>query len=621
MRLRQGAWVLAAFGDQMTQDIFMKRSMQDPEASAKLAHNMSEAFAIYQQIVELHMKAQSRDPHPWHSDPLNTQPAIAELTRVFMEHPDQIAKSAMSYWDKQTALWMRASERIAQAEPKTELPDLPKASKRFAHPQWSENPVFDYIKNSYLLASDWLQTTVDGLGDMDPRERRKVAFLTRNYVEAMNPANFLGLNPEVMEATEAEHGENLVRGLTMMLEDMKRGDGQLLVRHTDMDAFEVGKNMAVTEGSVVWENDILQLIQYAPRTDKVHETPLLFVPPWINKYYVLDLNEKKSMMKWLVEQGHTVFIVSWVNPDERHGEHTWESYIEEGVSAAIDKVLEETGAKTLNLGSYCIGGTLVGTMMAKLGKEAKKRIASTTFFTAQLEFSDAGELQVFVDEETIKLVDEQMDKGFLPAQSMASAFNSLRAGDLIWSYIVSNYMLGKDPFPFDLLYWNSDSTAMPARVHHFYLEQFYNNNAFTEGALELGGELVDIGNISGPVYHVATIEDHIAPAASVYRGARLMTGADVRYVLAGSGHIAGVVNPPVLEKYQYWTNADLSPEELDAWRENAQETAGSWWPDWDTWLVAQSKKKVAARKPGKKLGVVEAAPGRYVRARFDDGRV
>ena len=593
-------------------------SVPNPESAVKLAENMTKAFEIYRKIVDLHMKSQMSDPHPWHSDPLNTQPAMTELTRVFMEHPDHVAKSAVNYWDKQAALWLHASQRMFQMTPTAELPELPKASKRFAHPQWSENPVYDYIKNSYLLASDWLEKTVDSLGDMDPRERRKVAFLTRNYVEAMNPANFLGLNPEVLETTQAQDGENLVRGLQMMLEDMERGDGQLLVRHTDMNAFKVGENMAVTEGSVIWENDILQLIQYAPKTKKVEETPLLFVPPWINKYYVLDLNEKKSMMKWLVEQGHTVFIISWVNPDARHGDQTWESYMSDGVSAAIDKVLEETGAKQLNLGSYCIGGTLVGTFMAHLGKEAKKRIASTTFFTAQLEFTDAGELQVFVDEETIKLVDAQMDKGYLPAKSMASAFNSLRAGDLIWSYIVSNYMLGKEPFPFDLLYWNSDSTAMPARVHHFYLEQFYNDNAFTDGRLELFGKRVDIADISGPVYHVATVEDHIAPAPSVYRGAHLMKGADVRFILAGSGHIAGVVNPPALGKYQYWTNPDLSPDNLEEWKAAAKETEGSWWPDWDAWLKKRSKKQVTARAPGKVLGVIEPAPGRYVKARFDE---
>lgn len=587
------------------------------KSQADLAENLSRAYGIYQQILELHMEAQAQDPHPWHSDPLNTQPAMTELTRVFMEHPDHVAKSMMSYWDKQSTLWVRANQRIMSQEPTQALPDLPKASKRFAHPLWSENPVYDYIKNSYLLASDWLEKTVDSLGDMDPRERKKLAFLTRNYVEAMNPANFAGLNPEVIEATQEQSGENLVRGLEMMLADMKRGKGQLLVRHTDMDAFAVGENMAITPGSVIWENDILQLIQYAPQTKKVHDTPILFIPPWINKYYVLDLNEKKSMMKWLVEQGHTVFIVSWVNPDSRHKDQTWESYMQDGVEAAIDKVLAETGAKQLNLASYCIGGTLVGTLMAKLGKSASKRIASTTFFTAQLEFSDAGELQVFVDEETIKLVDEQMEKGFLPAQSMASAFNSLRAGDLIWSYMVSNYMLGKEPFPFDLLYWNSDSTAMPARVHHYYLEQFYNNNAFTEGLLEMAGKRLDIADIAGPVYHVATIEDHIAPAASVYRGARLMEGADVRFVLAGSGHIAGVVNPPVLKKYQYWTNADLVPEELDDWRVGAKETEGSWWPDWNVWLSGFSKTQVASRKPGAKTGVIEPAPGRYVKTRFD----
>ena len=349
----------------------------------------------------------------------------------------------------------------------------------------------------------------------------------------------------------------------------------------------------------------------------MHETPLLFIPPWINKYYVLDLNEKKSMMKWLVEQGHTVFMISWANPNERHRDQTWESYMFDGASAAIDKVIAETGISSVNLASYCIGGTLTGTLMAHLGQKKDKRVKSATFFTAQLDFEDAGELQVFVDEHTVELVDSQMEKGYLPAQTMAKAFNMLRSNDLIWSYVVNIYMLGKEPFPFDLLYWNSDSTAMPAKVHRHYLESCYLNNAFAKGEFEVAGKPVLLSDIKGPVYHIATVEDHIAPATSVYRGARQMKGADVTFVLSGSGHIAGVVNPPKLEKYQYWVNTDLSPESLEAWKDAADMTAGSWWPHWDQWLADQSKKQVKGRVPGAKLGVLEDAPGSYVKVRFD----
>ena len=323
------------------------------------------------------------------------------------------------------------------------------------------------------------------------------------------------------------------------------------------------------------------------------------------------------MVGWLVEQGHTVFVISWVNPDTRHGGVTWEDYMFEGASAAIDKALEETGQKSLNLVSYCVGGTLAGTLMAWLGKHKDKRVSSATFFTAQLDFEDAGELQIFVDENILQVVGEEMEQGYMPADRMATAFNMLRANDLIWGYMVSNYMLGKDPFPFDLLYWNADSTAMPARVHSSYLENFYIRNAFAKGEFTVRGEPVTLGDIRGPVYHVATKEDHIAPAASVYRGAREMTGANLRFVLSGSGHIAGVVNPPVLGKYQFWTNADMSAPTLDGWLKGAEETAGSWWPDWDAWLKARSGRQVAAREPGARLGVIEPAPGSYVKVRFD----
>jgi len=368
---------------------------------------------------------------------------------------------------------------------------------------------------------------------------------------------------------------------------------------------------------VIWQNEILQLIQYAPATEKVRARPILFVPPWINKYYVLDLNPKKSMVKWLVEQGHTVFMISWVNPDARHKDRTWESYMFEGASAAIDTALEETGQKSLHLASYCIGGTLTGTLLAYLCPRGDKRVASATFFAAQLDFEDAGELQVFVDEHILEVIEEEMDAGFMPADRMADAFNLLRANDLIWGYVVNNYMLGKEPFPFDLLYWNADSTAMPALVHHFYLQQFYVDNAFVKETLEVRGSQVGLSDITVPVYHVATKEDHIAPAHSVYRGAKEMTGAEVRFVLSGSGHIAGVVNPPAAGKYQFWTNPDMSHHSLEPWLGAAEETPGSWWPDWDAWLKRRSGRTVDARAPGATLGTIEPAPGSYAKGRVD----
>jgi len=590
------------------------------EQGQHIAHNMAEVFDVSSQIWQTFLAAQLQDGGPKRVDPLNTWPTFAELYRTMWDNPRQVADMTLEFWAAQTALWQNSMLKWLGAKDAVEdlkLPHMMKPDRRFAHKEWSENALFDYLKQSYLLTSGWVQDTVGTVGEMDPKERRKAAFYTRYFVEAMNPANFFALNPEVLEATVEQKGENLVRGLKMMLADLERGKGKLLIRQTDMEAFEVGRNTAVSEGAVVWQNEFLQLIQYAPKTEKVLARPLLFIPPWINKYYVLDLNPKKSMVKWLVEQGHTVFMISWVNPDTRHGQVTWEDYMFEGASAAIDKALEETGQKSLNLVSYCVGGTLAGTLLAWMGRNGDKRVASATFFTAQLDFEDAGELQIFVDEHILQVVGEDMEQGYMPADRMATAFNMLRSNDLIWGYIVSNYMLGKDPFPFDLLYWNADSTAMPARVHGFYLEEFYVRNAFAKGEFKVRGEPVTLADIRGPVYHVATREDHIAPAASVYRGAKEMTKAEVRFALSGSGHIAGVVNPPALGKYQFWTNPDMSQPTLEEWLKGAEETPGSWWPDWDAWLKPRSGRQVPARVPGAKLGVIEPAPGSYVKVRFD----
>ncbi|WP_424929584.1 PHA/PHB synthase family protein [Amaricoccus tamworthensis] len=591
------------------------------EQGHQMATNMAEVFDVSGRIWQTFLEAQMKQPvgGPVHPDPLNTFPTFAELYRTMWDNPQEVADKTIEFWSEQAALWQTSMLKLMGAKDvhDPELPHMKKGDRRFAHKEWSENALFDYIKQSYLLTSGWVQDTVGTVGEMDPKERKKAAFYTRQFVEAMNPANFFGLNPEVLEATVDQKGENLVRGLKMMLADLERGKGKLLIRQTDMDAFEVGRNTAVSEGAVIFQNEIMQLIQYAPKTEKVRSKPLLIIPPWINKYYVLDLNPKKSMVKWLVEQGHTVFMISWVNPDHRHRDKTWDSYLFEGAVTAIDKVLEETNQKSLHVASYCIGGTLTGTLLAWLGKQKDKRIASSTFFTAQLDFEDAGELQIMVDDQTLNVIDEEMDQGYMPANKMAEAFNMLRANDLIWGYVVNNYMLGKDPFPFDLLYWNADSTAMPARVHHYYLDEFYIKNNFAKGNIQVRGETVTLADIQGPVYHVATKEDHIAPVASVYRGAKEMKKADVRFIMSGSGHIAGVVNPPALEKYQFWTNPDMTHASLEDWAKDAEETAGSWWPDWDAWLKKRSGRLINAREPGATLGVIEPAPGSYVKVRFD----
>ncbi len=585
--------------------------------SQDFAANLAVIVERAQEIWTRFAASNVADTHPMHADPLNAMPAFAELGATLMEHPQEVSDAMMRLWLQQTELWRRATMKFWGLEDEAPMVTPAKGDKRFVSEEWNKHAIFDYVKQSYLLTSKWIMDTVHDVGELDERDRRKVAFYTRNFVEAMSPANFAATNPEVLRATISEKGENLARGLDHMLKDLERGKGNLLIRQTDLDAFEVGRNMAMTPGKVVFQNELFQLIQYAPTTETVHATPLLFVPPWINKFYILDLNEKKSMVRWLVAQGWTVFVVSWVNPDSRQKNETWESYMKKGVLTALTRVLEETGQPKAHMVGYCIGGTMLGTTLALMAAEGDDRAASATFFTTQLDFTDAGELQVFVDEKTLSVLDEKMEDGFLPAQSMASAFNMLRASDLIWGFVIQNYLLGKEPFPFDLLYWNADSTCMPAKVHHFYLDSFYNANRLTLGEMRLGGHTLDLGRVTLPVYHVAAKEDHIAPPQSAFRGARLIGSRDATFVLAGSGHIAGVVNPADSGKYQHWTTKGLAAPNLEAWMKKTEETQGSWWAHWDAWLVKRGGGRVPAREPGLRLGAIEDAPGAYVKVRFD----
>jgi polyhydroxyalkanoate synthase len=553
-------------------------------------------------------------------DPLNTIPALTQLTQDYLDHPQKIVEATIDYWTQQADLWTRLVKQGVGADDTGPAIVPEKGDKRFQDEAWDKVPVFDYLKQSYLLTGNWLKQRLADAEGLSPKDRAKLDFLTRNYIEALSPSNYAATNPEVLKATVEEKGENLMRGLENLLRDLERGKGQLLIRQTDMDAFAVGENMATAPGKVVYQNEVMQLIQYTPATDEVYARPLLIVPPWINKFYILDLNEKKSMIRWLVAQGHTVFIISWINPDEDQRNETWASYMRKGPLTAIEKVIEETGSDKVDTVGYCIGGTMLGTTLAYMAATGDSRVGSATFLTTQLDFSDAGELQTFIDDEVVANIQSKVaEQGYLAAESMAGAFNSLRSTDLIWGFVINNYLLGKENFPFDLLYWNSDSTCMPGGVHVYYLDQFYNQNTLAQGEMEVAGEALDLKKVKMPVYHVATIEDHIAPAPSAYRAAKLLGSRSQRFILAGSGHIAGVVNPPAAGKYQYWTKTGLKGADLEEWREGTSETAGSWWPDWSAWLGKQSKnKKVPAREPGTVLGQIEDAPGAYVKVRFDE---
>jgi len=551
-------------------------------------------------------------------DPLNTLPSVARLAYDYLDHPHKTAQAMVQLWAGQADLWTRTVQRAWLGEATPPLVSPARGDKRFQDKAWEESPFFDYLKQSYLLTGEWLKGRLAEAEGLDARDRRKLELITRNYIEALAPSNSPLLNPEVLSRTVEEKGENLLRGLENLIRDLERGHGQLLIQQTDLDAFKVGENMATTPGSVIYENSVMQLIQYAPTTDEVRARPLLICPPWINKFYILDLNEKKSMIRWLVDQGLTVFIISWVNPGPEQAHETWESYMKKGVLTAIDRVRAECGVEQVDLAGYCIGGTMVGTTLSCLAAQGDDRVASATFFTTQLDFSDAGELQAFVDEEVLDTIEDAVEeKGYLAAENMFTAFNSLRSADLIWGFVINNYLLGKDNFPFDLLYWNSDSTRMPGRVHVFYLDEFYNRNTLARGEMVLDGVELDLGRVALPCYHVATIEDHIAPAPSAYRAARVLGSRDQTFILSGSGHIAGVVNPPAAKKYQFWTKPGVAEPDLESWRNGTAETPGSWWEHWRAWLDRLDDARVPARVPGAVSGAIEPAPGRYVKARFD----
>ena len=492
---------------------------------------------------------------------------------------------------------------------------------RFKDADWNESQFFDFWKQAYLITAQWAEEMVDDTEGLDENTRRKAEYYVNQIASALSPSNFVLTNPEVMRETLARNGENLVQGITQLATDLRESKSLMPFRQTDLDAFEVGRNLAVTPGNVVFQNDIIQLIQYSPATQQVHEVPLLIIPPWINKYYILDLVPEKSFIAWAVAQGFTVFTISWVNPGETLSGKTFQDYMFEGVLAAVGAVQKATGHEKLNALGYCVGGTLLAATLAYMAAKGDERITSATFLAAQVDFTKAGDLLVFIDDAQLKALEEMMDEqGYLEGSRMSAVFNMLRPRDLIWPYIVNNYLLGKQPLAFDLMFWNSDSTRMPAANHGFYLREFYQENKLAKGEMELGGERLNIKKIDLPIYELATREDHIAPASSVFTGAKLFSGP-VRFVLAGSGHIAGVVNPPARKKYQHWTGNEPSSNKhpaptLQDWLDAASEHAGSWWPDWSEWLGRHSGEKISARKPGDgELKPIQDAPGSYVKKR------
>ena len=549
------------------------------------------------------------------TDPLNLRPTLLELTARLMADPAHLVQAQLALWQDYLRLWQSTSRRLL-GQPAAPVAEPEQGDRRFRDPAWDDHALFDFIKQSYLLTARWLVGTVNQLDGLDAKSRQKIDFYTRQFVDAMAPSNFVATNPEVLRATLETGGENLLRGLNNLLDDLARGDGKLAIRMTDLDAFALGCNLALTPGKVVFQTDLMQLIQYAPTTAEVHARPLLIIPPWINKYYILDLQPKNSFIKYAVDQGFTVFVISWVNPGEELHQKTFEDYMVEGPLAALDAMAKATGETGSTVIGYCLGGTLLAAMLAYLATKGDQRIQAATFFASLVDFEQPGELGVFIDEEQLAAMDRMMaERGYLDGRHMATTFNMLRANDLIWSFVVNNYLLGKEPFPFDLLYWNSDSTRMPYAMHSFYLRKFYQENQLVApGGIRLAGVPIDLRRIRLPVYILSTREDHIAPWASTYRATQLY-GGEATFVLAGSGHIAGVVNPPSVQKYGFWTHPELPPDP-QAWLAAATHHPGSWWPHWQEWNARHSGALVPARQPGDgQLPALEDAPGSYARVR------
>ena len=543
---------------------------------------------------------------------VKTLTAVAEYWLADSERSLELqAKIGKDYLD----LWGSAVRRLAGQEAMPAIAPSPR-DKRFADSEWKSNQFFDFLMQLYLLTAQWAGDLVHNAEGLDPHTRKKAEFYVQQIVNALAPSNFVLTNPEVLRETLASSGENLMRGMQMLAEDIEAGKGILKIRQSDPVNLALGVNMAVTPGKVIYQNELMQLIQYEPTTEKVLRTPLLIVPPWINKFYILDLRSEKSFIKWCVDQGVTVFVISWVNPDKSLGAKTWEDYMKQGPLAALDAIEKATGEMKVHTLGYCVGGTLLATTLAWLAEKRRVRVTSATLLAAQVDFTHAGDLLVFVDEGQISALERDMrESGVLEGARMAMAFNMLRSNDLIWSYVVSNYLKGQSPAAFDLLHWNSDATRMPAANHSYYLRNCYLENRLSSGTMVLDNTLLDLSKVKVPVYNLATREDHIAPADSVLYGSQFF-GGPVKYVLSGSGHIAGVVNPPAANKYQYWTNDHIRDTSLQDWLKAAQEHKGSWWPHWREWLASIDAEEVPARSAGSEaLPPIEDAPGSYVRVR------
>ncbi|HEY8070334.1 MAG TPA: class I poly(R)-hydroxyalkanoic acid synthase [Burkholderiales bacterium] len=580
----------------------------DPEETARVLREVAERSArIFADFAEKNSAAGAPGGA---SDELGIARAYMDLYAKMLSNPAALVATSANLMIDYMQLWQSSWMKMMGAEVSPVVAPA-KGDGRFKDEDWSSYFLFDYIKQSYLITARHIQQAVAQVEGLPAESEKKVAFFTRQYVDALAPSNFALTNPQVLRETVASGGQNLLKGLDNLLGDIEKG----AISMTDEKAFQLGKNVATTPGKVVFQTELMQLIQFLPTTKETYKTPLVIIPPWINKYYILDLREKNSFIKFALDQGHTVFVLSWVNPDERLAQMGFGDYMKQGPLAALQAIEKATGEREVNFIGYCLGGTLLAATLGFLSQKNQiDRVRSATFFVSLLDFSAPGELGVFIDEAQVENLEKKMNqRGYLEGSEMATTFNLLRANDLVWSFVINNYLMGKDPFPFDLLYWNSDATRMPARMHSFYLRNMYLKNLLgVPGGITLEGVPIDLSKVKVPSYFISTAEDHIAPWKTTYKGSKYL-GGDVRFVLGGSGHIAGIVNPPSAKKYQYWTN-DTRPDSAEDWLETAAQHPGSWWDDWQAWMDARNAGgKIPARTPEHPL---EDAPGSYVMLRL-----
>ena len=577
---------------------------------ARLIENGGRAMAAY-----LKPREQGEHDREMADEVAEVVKTLGHVAEYWLADPQRAVELQARLGKAYLDLWAAGAKRLV-GEATSPVAAPASTDKRFADPEWSSNQFYDFLKQGYLLTTQWANQLVSDASGLDAHTRQKAEFYVRQISNALSPSNFILTNPELLRETLSSNADNLVRGMKMLAEDIEAGGGHLRIRQSDSSMFEVGRNLATTPGKVIFQNDLMQLVQYAPSTPTVLKRPLLIVPPWINKFYVLDLTPEKSFIKWCVDRGVTVFCISWVNPDAHLAQKTFEDYVRQGPIAALDVIQKVTSEDRVHTIGYCVGGTLLSVTLAAMAAWHDQRIMSATLFAAQVDFTYAGDLKVFVDEAQVEALEQRMvERGYLEGRKMATVFNLMRSNDLIWPYVVNNYLKGKAPFPFDLLYWNSDATRMPAANHAFYVRSCYLENRLARGKMTIGNTTIDLKSVKVPIYNLATREDHIAPPKSVLLGSKYF-GGPVRFVLAGSGHIAGVVNPPDRNKYQYWTGPRPRSADLDKWLAKATEHPGSWWPDWLAWLKDQDATEVPAREPGGgALTPIEDAPGSFVRVR------